>query len=135
MGKYVHKKHFTLEEARKELTVVHALASKLMELKRILTERGWDVYRHHYFGGSGPNGSGAFPPEVETLVEIVRRFEERGILVKGLDEGLMDFPHIRENGEEVYLCWKVGENDIGYWHPLDEGFAGRRSITDLGSAR
>jgi hypothetical protein len=131
MRNYVHQRHFTLDEARRELTSVHALASKLIELKQTLMERGWDVYRHSYFGGSGPNGEGAFPPELETLVEIVRGFSERGILVKGLDDGLIDFPHIRENGDEVYLCWKVGENDIQYWHPLNEGFHSRRSIDEL----
>jgi len=131
MRKYHHTKHFTLEEARNELTVVHALATKLMELKQTLVERGWDIRRHEYFGGSGPNGSGEFPPEIETLVEIVRGFTRRGILVKGLEDGLIDFPHLRANGEEVYLCWKVGENDIGYWHRTDEGMHGRRSIDEL----
>lgn len=131
MSNYQHKKHFTLEEARNALTAVHALASKMMELKQTLTAKGWDVYRHRYFGGMGPNGSGAFPPEMEHLVEIVKSFDERGIVVKGLDEGLIDFPHIRANSEEVYLCWKVGENDIGYWHTLESGYAGRRPIEEL----
>ncbi len=131
MAKRAHKKHFTLDEARRELTAVHALALKMMELKQQLSARGWDVYRHQYFGGMGPNGSGAFPPELETLVEIVKSFEQRGIMVKGLEEGLIDFPHIRSNGEEVYLCWKVGEDDIEYWHTIEEGFAGRRSIEEL----
>lgn len=127
----LHRRHFTLEEARRELTSVHALASKLIELKRQLDAKGWDVYRHQYFGGMGPNGDGSFPPEMETLVEIVRGLEARGILVKGLDQGLIDFPHIRSNGEEVYLCWKVGENDIGYWHRIEDGYAGRRRIEEL----
>ncbi len=131
MAGRLHHRYFTLEEARKELTSVHALASKLVELKKQLDAKGWDVYRHQYFGGMGPNGDGSFPPEMETLVEIVRGLEARGILVKGLDEGLIDFPHIRSNGEEVYLCWKVGENDIGYWHSVDGGFAGRRRIEEL----
>ncbi len=128
---HTHKKHFTLDEARKELTMVHALASKMQELKVALTAKGWDVYRHQYFGGMGPNGSGAFPPEVETLVEIVKSFDQRGILVKDLDAGLIDFPHLRENGDEVYLCWKVGEDDIEFWHTIDEGFAGRKSLDEL----
>lgn len=127
----LHHRHFTLEEARRELTSVHALASKLVELKKQLDAKGWDVYRHQYFGGMGPNGDGTFPQEVETLVEIVRGLEARGILVKGLDQGLIDFPHIRSNGEEVYLCWKVGENDIAYWHRIDDGYAGRRHIEEL----
>ncbi len=131
MPERLHQRHFTLEEARRELTSVHALASKLVELKRQLDAKGWDVYRHQYFGGMGPNGDGTFPQEVETLVEIVRGLEARGILVKGLDQGLIDFPHIRSNGEEVYLCWMVGENDIAYWHRIDDGYAGRRSIEEL----
>jgi hypothetical protein len=131
MATYIHQKHFTLEEARKELTSVHALASRMIELKHDLDAKGWDVYRHQYFGGMGPNGDGAFPPEVETLVQILKGLEERGIIVKGFDQGLIDFPHIRENGEEVYLCWKVGEDDITHWHRIPDGFAGRRGTKDL----
>lgn len=131
MPDYLHQKHFTLEEARRELTAVHALASKLVELKKQLDAKGWDVYRHQYFGGRGPNGDGRFPDEMETLVEIVKGFEQRGIIVKGLEHGLIDFPHVRANGEEVYLCWKVGEDDINFWHTIDDGFLGRRSIKEL----
>lgn len=131
MPDYLHQKHFTLEEARRELTAVHALASKLVELKKQLDAKGWDVYRHQYFGGRGPNGDGRFPDEMETLVEIVKGFEQRGIIVKGFEHGLIDFPHVRANGEEVYLCWKVGENDINFWHTIDDGFVGRRSTKEL----
>jgi hypothetical protein len=131
MSKYRHATHFTLDSARQELTKVHALASKIIELKRALNLKGWDVYRHQYFGGMGPNGDGSFPPEVETLVEIVSGLEKRGIVVKDLDEGLIDFPAVRENGQEVYLCWKIGENDIRFWHGLEEGFAGRKRIEEL----
>ena len=131
MSKYVHKKHFTLDEARKQLTAVHALVSKLAELKKTLNGKGWDVSKHRYFGGIGPNGDGSFPPEMERLVEIVRILDEKGVLVKGIDEGLIDFPHIRVNGEEVYLCWKLGEDDILYWHRIPDGIAGRRGIGEL----
>ncbi len=131
MSVYLHKKHFSLDEARKELTSVHAVAARLMELTRDLDRKGWDVRRHRYFGGTGPNGDGAFPAEVETLVQMVKGLEERGILVKGLEEGLIDFPHVRENGEEVYLCWKVGENDILWWHRIPDGYAGRKPIEEL----
>jgi len=128
---YLHKKHFTLQEARKELTAVHARVSKLVELKTLLNARGWDISRHRYFGGMGPNGDGTFPIEMERLVEIVRVLDEKGIIVKGIDEGLIDFPHIRDNGEEVYLCWKLGEDDILFWHRIPDGFAGRRMIEEL----
>ncbi len=131
MHKHLHTKHFSLEEAQRELTLVHALASKLIELKKQLDAKGWDVYRHEYFGGRGPNGDGSFPAEMETLVEIVKGLEARGIVVKGLDNGLIDFPHIRKDGEEVYLCWKVGENDIQFWHRIADGFPGRKSVDEL----
>ena len=127
----LHKKHFTLDEARKELTTVHALVSKLVELKISLNSRGWDISRHRYFGGMGPNGDGTFPLEMEQLVEIVRVLDEKGVLVKGIDDGLIDFPHIRADGEEIYLCWKLGEDDIGFWHTIPDGFAGRRKLDEL----
>ncbi len=128
MGEYIHDKHFTLEEARKMLTSVHAAASRIVELKRSLDLQGWDVYRHRYFGGRGPNGDGSFPKEMETLVDVLKSLDAKGIIMKGLDEGLVDFPHIRENGEEVYLCWKIGEDDILYWHTIADGYAGRKSL-------
>jgi hypothetical protein len=131
MAAYHHAKHFTLNEARKELTVVHAVASRMVELKKTLDLLGWDVYRHRYFGGRGPNGDGSFPRDMEILVELVQSLDEKGIVVKGLDDGLIDFPHIRSDGEEVYLCWKLGEDDIQYWHRIPDGFAGRRSIHEL----
>ena len=131
MGKHLHKKHFTLEEARRELTSVHALAVKMVELKQDLNRKGWDLRRHQYFGGMGPNGDGRFPEEMELLVEIVKSLEQRGVVVKGIDQGLIDFPHLRKSGEEVYLCWQIGENDIEYWHTIADGFAGRRKISEL----
>ena len=131
MPGYVHTRHFTLEEARRELTAVHALASRITELKAALDEMGWDVQRHAYFGGMGPNGDGSFPEEMELLVELVKSLETKGILVKGVEQGLVDFPHIRANGEEVYLCWKVGEDDIRFWHSLADGYADRKSIDEL----
>ena len=72
-----------------------------------------------------------YPAEVERLVEIAGEMDLRGIVIKDLDTGLIDFPHIRSNGEEVYLCWKLGENDIHYWHRIPDGFSGRRPVDEL----
>jgi hypothetical protein len=79
----------------------------------------------------GPNGDGRFPDELETMIELLKGLDQQGIIVKGLDEGLIDFPCIRSNGEEVYLCWKLGEDDIRYWHRIPDGFAGRKGIEEL----
>ena len=50
-------------------------------------------------------------------------------MLKDLDEGLVDFPAMLD-GHEIYLCWKLGEERIGYWHGVDEGFAGRKPLEE-----
>ena len=64
---------------------------------------------------------------VEELNERLARINAWGIELKGLDEGLIDFPSERE-GRVVYLCWRLGEDRIEWWHELDTGFAGRRPL-------
>jgi hypothetical protein len=64
---------------------------------------------------------------VEQLNERLARLNEWGIELKGLDEGLLDFPSERE-GRVVYLCWKLGEERIAWWHEIDVGFAGRQPL-------
>ncbi len=127
----LHTRHFGLDEARSILKSILPHLSRLVELKRALDVKRCDVYKHQYFGGAGPNGTGHYPPELDELVGIVKEFAGQGILVKGLDDGLIDFPHIRKNGEEVCLCYKLGEEDILFWHPVQSGFTGRRSTTQL----
>ncbi|HWP82205.1 MAG TPA: DUF2203 domain-containing protein [Bacteroidota bacterium] len=128
---YVHRKHFSLRDAQILLKKIKPLVRELAELKRQLDARGFDVYRHQYFGGSGPNGDKYFPAELQRLVQILKSLDELGVLVKGLEEGLIDFPHVRANGEEVYLCFKADEEEIRFWHSLEGGFAGRRPLAEL----
>ncbi len=128
---YLHSRHFTLEEANTVLDEIKPMIEEMIALKKKLDSKGYDVYNHQYFGGSGPNGKGTFPEEMERLVELVRNISSDGVLLKSLDRGLIDFPHIRENGDEVYLCWCFGEGDIEYWHSIPEGFSGRRNINEL----
>jgi hypothetical protein len=61
------------------------------------------------------------------LKDSVEKIQEYGCLVKDLDIGLIDFPTLF-NGEEVYLCWKLGESGIRFWHGVQEGFRGRKAI-------
>ena len=63
----------------------------------------------------------------QRLRRVLGAIEESGCLVKDLDVGLIDFP-ARLGAEEVYLCWKLGETRIDYWHRPDEGFTGRKRI-------
>ncbi len=63
----------------------------------------------------------------QRLRALLENFEESGVLVKDLDSGLVDFPALFR-GEEVYLCWKLDEPSIAFWHTTHEGFAGRKPI-------
>ena len=63
----------------------------------------------------------------ELLRAAIDRIHSTGCIVKDLDVGLLDFPS-RLNNEDVYLCWKLGEDRIRFYHRQDEGFSGRKPI-------
>lgn len=126
-----YARHFTLNEANTLLLSLKPLVEQLIELKSVLDKRGYDIYRHQYFGGLGPNGTGEFPKEMEELVTIVKKIASEGVQIKSIDNGLLDFPHVRRNGDEVFLCWKNGESEIMFWHEIEDGFAGRKKIDEL----
>lgn len=71
----------------------------------------------------------------ETFNSALTQIIETGCVIKDLDVGLLDFPAIIDN-QDVYLCWKLGEDRIRFYHRQDEGFAGRKPLDprDLGSS-
>jgi len=64
---------------------------------------------------------------LDAFQQAVKDIDELGVQVKGFDSGLWDFPHGRAI-REVYLCWKVDEEKISWWHDLEAGFAGRQPL-------
>ncbi len=68
---------------------------------------------------------------VTNLYKAIEQLEGIGVMIKSVDEGLLDFPSLRFD-EEVWLCWKVGENKIKFWHRKDEGFMGRKPLESTG---
>jgi hypothetical protein len=123
-----HERHFTLDQAREQLPWVTDRLATLRDAHARLTD---EEARHALAGGASGNGGGAAGKQVgEAFLEIqtsVAAFDARGILLRDLDRGLVDFPSLRE-GREVYLCWVAGEADIAYWHELDDGFPGRQPL-------
>ena len=126
-----HKKHFSLEEANSLLPFAESNLEKIIRLKNTLADKGFDIYKHPYFTGIHKNGSGKYSDEVEELINTLKKMENLGILIKNMDNGLIDFPHLRKNGEEVYLCYLLGEKSIKFWHSIQDGFAGRRTMDEL----
>jgi hypothetical protein len=108
----------------------------MVEAKRALDEA---QVRSEALAAQITGNGGGLPPaklaEVHDGVsraatELARALEEvqaTGVIVKDHDTGLVDFPSVRE-GEDVLLCWRLGEDEIGFWHGYDDGFAGRRPI-------
>ena len=66
---------------------------------------------------------------VSHLIFLIHQIKDLGVLLKDADQGLCDFPYMRQ-GRVVYLCWKLGEESIGFWHDIEAGFAGREPLDE-----
>jgi hypothetical protein len=136
-------RYFTLEEARRTLPQVRACIERLQalgaEVARLqqAMQEGSHALRQAppAHNGAARNGSGrgvydalarseALMGEMRLLAE---ELEEIGCEVKDIETGLVDFRAMR-GGRAVYLCWRLGEDDISFWHELDTGFAGRQPL-------
>jgi hypothetical protein len=130
------ERHFTPEEANARLAEVRPVAEELVAHRQEMAAAAAGQARLvRRIAGNG----GDFDPqeprvlkeqferEAAAVAACVERLERLGVLVKDLDRGLVDFPALRD-GEEVLLCWQVGEDEVAYWHGLDEGFAGRKPL-------
>jgi hypothetical protein len=115
---------FTLAAARDLMPELLSKADELIEVRASLVE----VQATLSTGGSSPLGG---LPEAKgyqaRLSEIVSWFSAEGLEVKGIAPLLLDFPSDLA-GEPVLLCWLEGEHELGWYHPLAYGFAGRRRI-------
>ncbi|MEW5990287.1 MAG: DUF2203 domain-containing protein [Chloroflexota bacterium] len=67
---------------------------------------------------------------IDQMQAGVTRLVEREVTLREIEAGLIDFPALA-SGRQIWLCWRLGEGDIEWWHELDEGFAGRRRLADL----
>jgi hypothetical protein len=129
-------RHFTPAEANAELERVRPLVEQLVECRR---EHVAALERQEELEGKIRGNGGGMPPaelaaaaaEVDEiargLASLVDEITALGVQVKDLDEGLVDFPALRR-GETVLLCWRLGEDEIAYWHRVEDGFAGRRPL-------
>ena len=67
---------------------------------------------------------------IDRMQAGVVRIDELGITLREIETGLIDFPALA-SGRQICLCWRLGEDDVAWWHELDDGFAGRRALADL----
>jgi hypothetical protein len=129
-------RYFTPEEANARLAEVRPVAEELVTHRRAMGvaagRRAQLVQRIAGNGGDfDPQEPRAleeqFQREGQEVARCVERLEGLGVLVKDVDRGLLDFPALHA-GEEVLLCWEVGEDEVAFWHGVEEGFAGRKPL-------
>ena len=129
-------RHFTPEEANAALEQVRPLVEKLVGHRRdhvaaLARQEELEERIRGNGGGIPPSTLAEAAEEVErearALAKAIDEIDEHGAQVKDLDEGLIDFPALR-GGETVLLCWKLDEDEIRYWHTVEDGFAGRRPL-------
>jgi hypothetical protein len=136
---------FTLTEAERTRREVEPVLIEAIELRRKLAPLDEDLTalatRIQWSGGLAVDYEKTarvrFERErlADSLKEALEKIQSTGCVVKDLDTGLLDFPAI-VNNEEVYLCWRLGEERIRFWHRQDEGFSGRKPLdpSDTGSS-
>lgn len=123
------EKHFSVDEANDLLPYVASIFEKIHSIREELGTRKEELEKLHKSapGNGGGTKSVDFVVQSEAVGRFLADLEEKGILVKDIDIGLIDFPHVRED-REVLLCWKLGEKSIGFWHEINTGFQGRQSL-------
>ena len=124
-----HERHYTRAEADAARPWV---AQRLERMRSAIAELGATGAREA-LSRIDSDAGGGFPgrPVARALLELqtaLSELQEVDIVVRDAERGLVDFPSVRD-GEEVYLCWlESGEEEIGWWHEPDAGFAGRQPL-------
>ncbi len=129
-------RHYTLEEAEAALPWVRNAIDSMREATAELLDARTKLSA--LMETIRSNGGSTHEEEVDVVRSRVEKstealrlpleeFESRGIIIRDLQRGLIDFVALRD-GREVYLCWLYGEERIDYWHELDTGFAGRQPL-------
>jgi hypothetical protein len=119
-------------------TVIRGLAEEMVSRRREIREL--EEARGELVGRAAGNGANIEPArlgelddrlraERDALARCVLKIQAEGVQVKDVDEGLLDFP-AKLAGEDVLLCWQVGEAEIAWFHGPEDGFAGRRPLPD-----
>lgn len=107
--------------------MIRPLMGEILRLRQAILEKQPEVWPvvEKAAGNGGSREASLAAREFQKLDSLVREIQATGAMIKDLNLGLVDFPAERE-GQEVYLCWKFGEEEVRFWHDADSGFAGRQ---------
>ena len=123
--------HFTIDDANKVLPTVIKKFKNIASLKdQVMMIQGEMETNPKYMSNFKDYviKKQEFNTAMSNFYKAIEDLESIGVMIKSIEEGLLDFPSIRFN-EEVFLCWKEGETEIKFWHGKDEGFMGRKPLS------
>jgi len=117
---------WSLDEANEKLGELRERLPRIREARRVLLASGRKVAAHAPANGGGEEGAEVFEATrvLRTELEVL---SAEGIILRDADTGLVDFPSEHED-RIVYLCWKLGEDEVAHWHEVDAGMAGRKPL-------
>ena len=118
---------YTVQEADASLPDLRNRLERIREARQVLLREAELVKEKVVSDGGGAAPGPAYMEATSTLRAELERLAADNILLRDPETGLVDFPAERD-GERVYLCWRLGENRVANWHPLDTGFEGRRPL-------
>lgn len=124
-----HDRLFTLAEATALLPQLETFLTKAKNGRTVLLRTKEEITKacaKAQFGGGSVVGP-RYITALEDLHENLQKIQELGVIVKDLEMGLCDFPYLLD-GRMVYLCWKLGEDKIEWWHEITTGFSDRQAI-------
>lgn len=125
--------HFTLKEANAILPSIIKKFKDLVDLKNEVIKIQTEMETNPKYMSSFKEYSlkkQELNTAISSFYKAIEDMEGTGVMIKSIDEGLLDFPSLRFN-EEIWLCWKEGETEIKFWHGKDEGFNGRKPVENV----
>ena len=120
------ERRFTVEEANAALAELVPLLETLRDAQRAMAARQDEVLTSSSGNGGGKAGA-EFLEASQAAGRAMAGIDALGILVRDPETGLVDFPAERD-GDEIFLCWRLGEDAVAWWHPTDTGFTGRQPL-------
>jgi hypothetical protein len=117
---------FSLFEANQLIPQLQSHLSQVQRGKSVLLRTRDEVRKASAQAsvGGGTSVGAHYVKSLQSVSANLQAIQELGVLVKDIDMGLCDFPHVRD-GRVVYLCWKIGEKEIGWWHETSTGYRDR----------
>ena len=122
--------HFTIKEANDLLPSTIKKFKELVNLKNQIIKTQTEMEADPRYMSSLKEyilKKQEFNTAITNFYRSIEEMEKTGVVIKSVEDGLLDFPSLRFN-EEIWLCWKEGETEIKFWHGKDEGFNGRKPL-------